>query len=277
MSTFKTTDNRSLYFEDTGTGKPLLCLSGLTRCSRDFSFFAPHAKDYRLITMDYRGRGQSEYDPDFRNYNVMRETHDVVELLDHLGLDKVTVLGTSRGGLIAMALAASKPERLSAVILNDIGPVVGAPGMARIMAYVGKKPVWSTYDEAALGLQTAMAAEFPDVTLETWRQQAEIQYEETADGLGLRYDAKLHNALLEQFAAGANPDLWLFFRALNDIPLGVLRGANSDILSHDTLEEMIRRHPDLTFAEVPNRGHVPFLNEPEALDIIHGVMDKVPS
>lgn len=273
MSFFTTTDGRRLHYTDSGEGQPLLCLAGLTRTGLDFSFLAPHVGDLRMITLDSRGRGESDYDPDFMNYNVLRESHDAVELLDHLGLDKVTLLGTSRGGLLAMALAASHPERLAGVILNDIGPVVGARGIARIMDYVGKKPKAKTLDAAAADLKAAMEPEFPGVPLEVWRQQAEYQYRATETGLELRYDAALHKALLEQAATGATPDMWLFFQALQDLPLGVLRGANSDILSHETLEEMQRRHPGLIAAEVPDRGHVPFLNEPESLALLRKILD----
>lgn len=273
MPYFTTTDDRRIYFEDIGKGQPLLCLAGLTRCSRDFSFLAPHVTDLRMIAMDYRGRGRSDYDPDYMNYNIFRESHDAIELLDHLGLDRVTVLGTSRGGLIAMALAASHPERLSGVILNDVGPVIEPSGIARIMEYVGKKPVSKTHDQAARVLRDAMEPQFPGVPLEKWRKQAEIQYEATPDGLALRYDDALHKALLEQAATGAIPDMWLFFEALKDIPTGVIRGANSDILGADTLAEMHRRHPGLISADVPNRGHAPFLDEPESLDIIRRILE----
>lgn len=275
MAFFTTSDDTRLYYSDTGTGTPLLCLAGLTRCSRDFSFLAPHVSDLRMITMDYRGRGQSDHDPDFMNYNIFRESHDVIELLDHLGVGRVVVLGTSRGGLIAMALAASHPERLSAVILNDVGPVIEPVGIAKIMDYVGKQPTSSTYDEAAQALQHAMAQQFPGVSLERWRQQAEIQYEQTDKGLTLRYDPALRTALLDQAAAGATPDMWLFFDALRDIPTGVIRGANSDVLGKNTLDEMHRRHPGLISADIPDRGHVPFLDEPQSLDLIRKVIGNL--
>lgn len=274
MSYYSTSDDRSLWFEDTGSGQPLLCLAGLTRCSRDFSFLAPHVRDLRMIALDYRGRGRSQYDPDYQNYNVLRESRDVIELLDHLELEKVTVLGTSRGGLIAMALAASHPERLSGVILNDIGPVVEPAGIARIMDYVGKKPAAPTHDAAALELAAGMAAHFPGVSLEVWRKQAEIQFEQTADGLDLRYDPKLHNALLDQAATGAIPDMWLFFEALRNLPVATLRGANSDILTAATLAQMHDRHPGMISAEVADRGHVPFLDEPESLSLIRQLLER---
>lgn len=273
MADFVTSDGLRLHFEDEGQGRVLLCLPGLTRNCRDFDFFAPHATGLRLVRMDYRGRGQSDHDADYMNYNVLREAHDAVELMDHLGIGRVTVLGTSRGGLIAMALAASHPDRLQGVILNDIGPVVGATGIARIMSYVGRKPAAKTLDQAATDLKSAMEAEFPGVPLDVWRQQAEHQYRQTPEGLELRYDARLHKTLLEQAATGAMPDLWLFFQALAKLPTAALRGENSVVLEHDTLEEMQRRHPGMMTAEVPDRGHPPFLDEPESLALINRFLE----
>lgn len=277
MPFFRTSDGLSLYYEDDGPGSPpVLCLAGLTRNARDFDFFASHAPQLRLIRLDSRGRGRSDYDPDYMNYNVMREAEDVVALLDHLTLEKVSILGTSRGGLIAMLLAKSHPHRLAAVVLNDVGPVVGAAGIARIMDYVGRAPAARTYDEAAAGLQTLMGASFPGVPLEVWRAQAEAQYryDETTGRLILRYDAKLGLALRAQAASGATPDLWPLFDALQGIPCGVLRGANSEILETATLSEMQKRNADLMVAEIPDRGHVPFLNEPESLSLIETVLER---
>ncbi|WP_424832760.1 alpha/beta fold hydrolase [Ruegeria sp.] len=273
MAFFTTSDGQRLHFEDSGTGTPLLCLAGLTRSGLDFGYLAPHVADLRMITMDYRGRGRSDFDPDYMNYNVLRESHDVIELMDHLGLKRANVLGTSRGGLIAMALAASHPKRLKRVILNDVGPVIEPVGIAQIMDYVGKQPVSKTYEEAARALKQAMEPRFPGVPLERWRQQAEVQYSETSGGLGLRYDPALRTALIEQSVTGATPDLWLFFEALRDIPTGVIRGANSDVLGAATLAEMHARHPGLISVEVPDRGHVPFLDEPESLELIHKVLE----
>ncbi|WP_146348085.1 alpha/beta fold hydrolase [Falsiphaeobacter marinintestinus] len=274
MSFFTTSDNHRIHFEDTGSGQPLLCLAGLTRNGRDFSFLAPHVTDLRLIKMDYRGRGQSDYVGDYMTYNVLRESQDVIELLDHLELPQVTVLGTSRGGLNAMVMAANHPGRLSGVILNDIGPEVSPQGIERIMEYVGKKPAARTYDEAAAAMKHAMGHEFPGVSIDIWRKQVEFQYAETPDGLDLRYDAKLHTALVEQAASGPAPDLWPLFDALKPVPVGVLRGANSDILTRETLDDMAGRHPDLIWTEVPDRGHVPFLDEPESLTLIHKILER---
>lgn len=274
MGEFKTSDGIRLHYEESGAGVPLLCLAGLTRNGRDFSLLAPHMADTRQITLDARGRGQSEHDPNHANYNVLRETQDVVELLDHLALDRVVVLGTSRGGMIAMTLATMQPDRLAGVIFNDVGPVIEPSGIARIMDYVGVAPTSKTYDEAAAVLKSVMEPHFPGVPLETWRIQAENQYQETPEGLALRYDPALRTALLEQAAAGPVPDLWPLFAALQGIPTGVLRGANSDILSQETLKQMQDRHPGLVTAEVPDRGHVPFLDEPQSLTVIRKILDQ---
>ncbi|KIC20238.1 alpha/beta fold hydrolase [Leisingera sp. ANG-Vp] len=275
MPYFKSSDGLNLFYSDTGEGLPLLCLAGLTRDSRDFRYFALHADRYRLITLDARGRGQSDHDPDFINYNVLREAQDVLELLDHLGLDQAAILGTSRGGLVAMTLAATAKDRLAAVILNDVGPEIPSGGIARIMEYVGRRPAAKTWKQAAETLETLMAPAFPDVPAARWRQEVEAFYNETPEGLSLRYDPLLRDALLAQAEAGPPPDLWPLFLALEGLPCGVIRGANSDILSRGTYSEMQRRLPALHAVEIASRGHVPFLDEPEALALIHSVLEQI--
>lgn len=272
MSRFTTADGLGLHYEDTGSGQPLLCLPGLTRNTRDFDFLAPHMVSCRMIAMDYRGRGQSDYADDHATYSVPQEAGDVIALLDHLGLDKVTVLGTSRGGLIAMALAAGHPDRLAAVILNDVGPVIAPGGIERIMQYVGIAPPYANLAEAAGAMAATLASQFPDLTDETWHRLAAAQFAETARGLALRYDARLREALIAQAQAGPPPDLWPLFDTLRPFPVGVLRGENSDILSPETLAEMQARHPDLVAATVPNRGHVPLLDEPQSLTLINRIL-----
>lgn len=271
---FTTSDGLGLHYEDEGTGKPLLCLAGPTRNARDFDFVAPHLDSVRLIRMDYRGRGLSDRDPDFTQYNVVREARDAVELLDHLGLAKVTVLGTSRGGLVAMALAALFPERLAGAILNDVGPVIAADGISFIMTYIGKPPVAKTFDEAATAMMTLYAPAFPGVPRDVWQRAVRAQYVQTPDGLELSYDPKLRDALLAQSEAGPPPDLWPWFEALKGRPVGVIRGANSDLLSAGTLAGMQARFPEMIVATVPDRGHVPFLDEPQSLGVIRAVLEK---
>lgn len=272
MARFTTSDGLSLYYEDTGDGPALLCLAGLTRNSRDFDFLAPHLPDTRLIRMDYRGRGRSDHDPDYSNYTVTREAQDVVELLDHLALDRVVILGTSRGGLIAMLLATTHPDRLAGVILNDVGPVLAEDGLIRIMESVGQPPAAKTHEQAIETMLIVQGQDFPGVSRDIWLTQSQAQFRETDDGLDLRYDPSLREALIEQAESGETPDLWPLFDSLAALPVGVIRGANSDVLSSMTLVQMEARHPGLITLTVPDRGHVPFLDEPESLKVIAQVM-----
>lgn len=273
MPRFQTSDELSLYYEDAGAGVPVLCLPGLTRNARDFDWVAPHLGDLRLIRLDARGRGLSDHAPDFASYNVPREAQDVVELLDHLKLEQVVILGTSRGGLIALALAAMQRARLAGVILNDLGPVIEADAIARIMVYVGRAPNATTLAEAARASKAVLGAQFPTLTDETWLQLAAAQYQEQDGGLALRYDARLRNALLAQAQAGPSPDLWPMFDGLREIPCGLIRGANSDLLSAATATQMCARNRDMIYGEVPDRGHAPLLDEPQSLSVIRQVLE----
>lgn len=274
MMRFATPDGLNLHYEDEGAGQPLLCLPGLTRNTRDFDFLKPHLTGYRMIAMDYRGRGQSDWANDISTYTVPQEAQDVLALLDHLGVGKVTVLGTSRGGLIAMALAAMQPERLAGVILNDVGPEIAPGAIERIMTYVGRTPRQHTLQEAATAMAASLGAQFPDLSDAVWHAMAAAQYQETDSGLALRYDPRLRDALLAQAEAGPPPDLWPLFDALRPLPTGVLRGENSDLLSPETLAGMQARHPGLVVTTVPNRGHVPLLDEPESLDLIRHILKE---
>ncbi|MEM1072857.1 MAG: alpha/beta hydrolase [Pseudomonadota bacterium] len=263
MAFFKTSDGLSLHYTDDGEGPPVLCLAGLTRTTADFSYMTPHLPDARLIKLDYRGRGKSEWDKDWRNYNLIIEARDVVELLDHLELDKTAVLGTSRGGLLAMGLAMGAKDRLIAVALNDVGPELHPKGLTYIMGYLGRRPTAATHTQLARALETQMPG-FVDVPFTRWMEEAAKHYIKSDDGLDITYDPKLRDAVLEQGAQAA-PDLWPFFDALSGLPLASLRGENSDLLSEETFEEMKRRRPDMIAATVLGRGHIPFLDEPEAV------------
>ena len=275
MPRFETSDGLSLYYEDTGAGQPVLCLAGLTRNVRDFDFLAPHLAGYRMLALDSRGRGKSDHDPNYANYNVIRETEDVVELLDNLNIDSVTIVGTSRGGLLAMMLAMGHAQRLTGVVLNDVGPVVSQDGIARIMEYVGRTPDANSLEEHAILMEAIMAQQFPGVPLSRWRKAAAAQYEESGETLSLRYDPNLRQALLEQLDAAPPGDLWPLFDALQKITVGVIRGSNSDILTADTLAQMQTRNPNLITETIPDRGHVPFLDEPGSLKVIHAVLERV--
>lgn len=271
---FTTHDGLQLAYSDAGDGLPVLCLSGLTRTMRDFDYVAPHLDGVRLIRMDYRGRGGSDW-ADPATYTVPVEAKDALALLDHLGVQKAAVLGTSRGGLIAMVLAATAKGRLLGACLNDIGPYVAPEGLEFIRGYVGKTPVVRTLDEAATMRGRFLEGAFKDVSASRWREEVERFYVETPDGLKLNYDPDLAR-IFDAAEPEANPapaDFWPVFDCLDGLPLAALRGANSDLLSPETFAEMKRRRPDMIAAEVPGRGHVPFLDEPEALDVIRKWID----
>jgi pimeloyl-ACP methyl ester carboxylesterase len=270
----RTRDGLRLAFRDEGDGPPLLCLAGLTRNMADFDPVADRfAHRARILRLDSRGRGLSDFDPDHRNYNVPQESRDALALLDHLGIDRAAILGTSRGGLIAMTLAVGHRDRLAGVFLNDIGPYVDPGGLATIFGYLGRRPGFADYDQAAARLAESMAASFPGVTVAQWRAYAERIWRRAPGGLDLRYDPALRRALLEQSAGDTLPDLWPLFEAMQGLPLALLRGANSDILSAETAARMRALHPDMLYAEVPDRGHVPFLDEPESVRLIAAFLD----
>jgi pimeloyl-ACP methyl ester carboxylesterase len=268
MPQFLTSDGLHLHYEDEGAGHAVLCLSGLTRNARDFDFVAPHLAGVRLIRLDYRGRGQSAWSPDPLTYTVPREAQDVLELLDDLGLERVAILGTSRGGLIAMVLAAMAKHRLMGVALNDIGPELDPGGLDVIMGYLGRHPEAATLDDLAVQRAAAMAAKFPGVSLARWRQEVTHTHVETPEGVRINYDPGLREAVIAAGAKGA-PDLWPLFDAMAPLPCAVIHGANSDLLSDATVARMAERMPGLIVAHVPDRAHIPFLDEPEALDALN--------
>ena len=274
LKRFRSSDGLSLAYRDSGSGRPLLCLAGLTRNSTDFDYMSARLSNVRLLRPDYRGRGESSWDRDWRNYTAVVEARDAVELLDHLGIDRIPVLGTSRGGLIAMILAVSHKDRIAGAMLNDIGPEIKVEGLDRIRDHIGINPDYASYDEAARQMQ-ATAPGFENVSVERWRGEAERRYVSNPDGgLRINYDPKLREAFNSQLDTEI-PDLWPFFRALEGRPTGLIRGANSDLLSRETAAKMRDALPDLIFAEVPERGHCPFLDEPESLEAIERMLAKV--
>ena len=268
---FETSDGVRLHFTDEGSGLPLLALSGLTRNGTDFDYVAPHLPAVRLIRLDYRGRGRSAW-ADPATYIVPREAQDVLELLDHLRLTKAAILGTSRGGLIAMLLAAVAKPRLAGVALVDIGPVIAPEGLAAIRGYVGLPPAARSHAEA-VEMRASLLSGFAGVPRSRWEEEVRKHYRETPAGLAINYDPRLREAVLATVAPPGDP--WLLFEALAGLPLALIRGANSDLLAPETADEMRRRRPDTTFAAVPDRGHVPFLDEPEAVAALKLWIDQM--
>ena len=267
MPQFTTADGTTLHYTDDGSGLPVLALSGLTRNTADFDHVAPHllATGIRLIRMDYRGRGQSDW-ADPATYTIPQEGADALALLDHLGIDKAAILGTSRGGLIAMVLAATAKTRLLGVALNDIGPEIAPAGLSVIKDYIGRNPAQSTHEEAAQFRARAWS-HFKGVPHDRWLAEVRNHYDETETGLVIKYDPRLRDAVLEAGAQPA-PDLWPLYEAMAGLPLAILRGDASDLLSEATFEAMRNRRPDAHAATVLGRGHAPFLDEPEALSTL---------
>ncbi len=262
MPHFAAPDGARLFVQDDGEGLPLLCLPGLTRNGGDFDHLAPHLSGVRLLRLDARGRGRSDFTGP-ATYAVPQEAADVVALLDHLGLPRAAILGTSRGGIVAMWLAATAKDRLLGVLLNDVGPVIEPAGLRDIAGYLGRAPAQRSWEEAARA-RAAAWGHFRDVPHDRWLHEVRNHFEETPDGLALRYDPRLREA----FGTGEAPPLWPLSDALDGLPLACLRGAASNILSAATFAEMRRRRPDMIAAEIPGRGHVPFLDEPLSLQAI---------
>ncbi|MFD2174861.1 alpha/beta fold hydrolase [Rhodobacter lacus] len=273
MQQFRAEDGARLGYRDDGQGMAVLALPGLTRDGQDFDYLAPHLPaDVRLIRLDSRGRGASDW-TGAESYTVAQEARDVLALLDHLGLARAAILGSSRGGLIGMVLAATARHRLSGLCLNDVGPVLETAGLVRIAQYIGRRPAAKTRAALAARLPEAMAG-FADVPPSRWAEEVAHHYTEEPDGLGLRYDPALKTAFEAAMSAPA-VELWPLFDACADLPLALIRGAGSDLLSAQTAAEMGRRRPDMLFADVPGRGHIPFLDEPEALACIGAWLDRV--
>ena len=223
--------------------------------------------------MDYRGRGASDW-TGAATYTVLQEAQDVLALLDHLGVTQTAILGTSRGGLIGMLLAAIAKPRLTGLCLNDIGPVIDPDGLTRIAAYVGRRPAAGDLETFARRLAQAQPA-FENVPPARWLAEATHHARVTPDGLDLTYDPALRDAFTAGMAAPP-VDLWPLFDACAGLPLALIRGANTDLLSMETVAQMQARRPDMGFANVPGRGHVPFLDEPESLTTLHAFLRSLP-
>lgn len=271
MPQFTAADGTRLHFDDEGQGLPILALAGLSRNGRDFDHVASHLADCRLIRLDYRGRGRSDW-ADPATYTLQQEGADALALLDHLEVPAAAILGTSRGGLIGMGLAALAADRVLGLCLNDIGPEIGEAGLTKIKGYIGVTPPYRTYAEAAEA-RARTWTDFEAVPMARWLEEVEQHYEETPDGLRLRYDPALRDGVVAPVAEPV--DLWPFFDAAAKKPLALIRGANSDLLTRETADRMAERAPDMLRAEVPGRGHVPFLDENEAVATIRAWLGRL--
>ena len=262
---FTASDGTSLAFRDEGEGSVLLALAGLTRDGRDFDYLARHLTGVRLLRLDSRGRGASAWaDPE--TYTVAQEAQDALALLDHLGIAQAAIIGSSRGGLLAMAMVAMAKPRVAGICFNDVGPVLEQEGLRRIGTYMGIRPDVTTLEEAADRTPAANPG-FVGVPQLRWEEETIRHYVQEAGGLGLTYDPALRIGFDRAMAAPL-PDAWGLFDLCEGLPLALTRGANSDVLTRETADQMCARRPDLIRAEIRDRGHIPFLDEPEALEAI---------
>lgn len=263
--TFRAKDGTRLAYRDEGTGQVVLALAGLTRDGRDFDYLARHLTGVRLLRLDCRGRGGSDWaDPE--TYTIPQEAQDALDLLDHLGIARCAVVGSSRGGLLAMVMVALAPGRVSGICFNDVGPVLCREGLLRIGTYMGMKPEVRTLEEAADRTPAANPG-FENVPPLRWEEETVRHYVQTGDGLGLPYDPALR-VMFDRAMAGPLVAAWPLFDGCAGLPIALIHGANSDVLACETADEMQARRPDMIRAEVPGRGHIPFLDEPEALAAI---------
>jgi len=255
----------------------VVCLHGLTRNAADFETLCEHLRDrYRLLAIEQRGRGRSDRDLDPSHYEVGRYVQDTLGMLDALAIDRPVLIGTSMGGLMSMLMLAAAPDRYRGAVINDIGPVVEAIGLARIAGYVGKGVPVANWVEAAAAIRASNGDAFPDYDEAAWIAFARRLYRERDDGmLELDYDPAIAEPFHAGQAGGVPPDLWAVFDAMGTTPLLVIRGALSDILSAATVAEMQRRRPDLESVEIPRVGHAPMLDEPEALAAIERFLARV--
>lgn len=251
--------------------RPVVCLAGLTRNSRDFHAIAlalsqSCTPQRDVFTLDTRGRGLSQWDDDWKNYAVPIEMQDVIDYMMMLGLREAGIIGTSRGGLITMVLAAVQPSLVGAVVLNDIGPVIEIDGLARIAGYVGRVPLPKSWADAARIVGDLTRRDFPALSEADAEVIARQLFNDKNGKPTSGYDPKLAKCL--SVLDGPMPKLWPQFEALKRVPVLVVRGGNSDLLSEATVEEMRRRHPRMTSVTVPGEGHAPLLRDEPTISAI---------
>jgi len=267
-------DGLKLHVREYGSAQSnavtVLCLAGLTRNARDFSVLADAlaARGHRVIAPDYRGRGLSDRDPDPAHYDIPVELDDVFSVCTALGVAHAAIVGTSRGGLLAMAMGAAKPEFLRGIVLNDVGPVLEIEGLRKIAAYVGKIKPPKNWDEAIATVKTISGEAFPALSEEDWRALAEGSFVEKDGGLVSSYDLALMNGLQKLDLSKPLPELWVYFDAIAHVPVLALRGENSVLLSQTTFEAMATRHPRLTPLLIKGQGHAPMLRDALSVEAI---------
>lgn len=269
-----------VYGEALGGSVPVVCLAGLTRNARDFHELALHLSERarnprKVVAFDYRGRGESERDSDWRNYTVVKEADDVVAGCAALGVERAAFIGTSRGGLIVHILAATRPEMIAAAVLNDVGPAIEGAGLAQIRAYMEKPSSPATFADAAALIKAANGASFPALGDADWTRMAHALYRTEGGVPVLDYDPELVRLMQALDFSEALPTLWPQFEALKAVPVLAIRGEHSALLSAATLTEMARRHPSLEAVTVAGQGHAPLLETGDLPQRIAGFLEQL--
>ncbi|MHA7773444.1 alpha/beta fold hydrolase [Roseibium sp. M-1] len=257
---------------------PVLCLPGLSRNIRDFNDIAAflQSRGHRVIALDYRGRGKSAWDPDWRNYALTVEEKDIDAAIEALGLDRFALLGTSRGGLHALAMGLRYPAtRMAAVIFNDIGPHIEMRAIHRIAATLGRNMKHSSFDALASGLEHVLGQQFPGFASKDWLKLAGQLASEQDGGVVLDYDPALAHQFASLDDAAPAPDLWPLYEKLKDRPVLVLRGAHSDLLSAQTSQCMIESHPSASLRTIAGQGHAPVLWDRDTHEAVAGFLKGV--
>ena len=254
---------------------PVVCLPGLARTAADFDVLAESLANRpghprRVVALDYRGRGNSEYDRNPANYSFQIELADVLAVVTALDCWPAIFVGTSRGGILAMLLAAVRPTALAGVVLNDIGPLIEPKGLMRIKGYVGKLPQPRSFEEGAEILRRLFDAQFPKLGPDDWLAYARRTFKQEDGKLVPSYDVKLANTMQGINFEKPLPPLWKEFDALRNVPVMVIRGENSDILSAETVAAMRARRPALETVTVPDQGHPPLLTAPDLIRRVAG-------
>lgn len=265
---YTSSDNLNLYARDYGDPLspwlPVVCLAGLSRSSRDFHALAVALAGHRhrprrVVAFDYRGRGRSAWDPDHRNYNPGREMADVADGMAAAGVSRAIVVGTSRGGIIGMAIALTRPATVAGLILNDVGPAIDPLGLARIKAYIGRIPAPDDWADAARIMRRLHGGRFTAWDDGDWDRFARLTYRDVDGRPVSDYDPKLAATLEGVELDQPMQTLWQEFDALKALPMMVIRGANSDLLSAATVTRMAAMHPGLDVVTIADEGHPPLL------------------
>jgi pimeloyl-ACP methyl ester carboxylesterase len=268
-----------IYGERAAGELPVVCLSGLTRNARDFHGLALYLsreapRPRQMICFDYRGRGLSDYDPNWQNYTVLTEAQDVLAGLAALEIQHGAFIGSSRGGLIMHFLPALMPGMMKAAIFNDIGPVVEMESLLHIRNYLRAAKPLKSFAEAEAAQRSAHAKAFPALGNEDWQRLTRALYRDENGVPVLDFDPALVNTLDSLDPSAPLPDLWPQFQSLNGIPLLAIRGENSTLLSENTLQEMRNRHDDIETITVEGQGHTPLLETASLPQRIAGFLDR---